>query len=75
MLRGLRTPKKNQHGPLSAFIERMRPVPGIKGEMNARPRRALDAGPWPLKKPLYPVIIERGLAAKANTRARLRGGR
>jgi hypothetical protein len=32
--------------------------------MNAQPRRALDAWPWSLKKPLYPVIIEKGVAGK-----------
>jgi len=32
--------------------------------MNAQPRRALDTWPWPLKKPLYPVIIGKRAAGK-----------
>jgi len=43
--------------------------------MNAQPRRALDAWPWPPKKPLYPVIIEKGAAGKTKKHARLHGGR
>jgi len=39
-------------------------VPGIKGKLNAHTPRALDPGPWPLKKTPYPVIIEKGVAGK-----------
>jgi hypothetical protein len=39
-------------------------VPGIKGKVNAQTPRALDPGPWPLKKTPYPVIIEKGAARK-----------
>jgi hypothetical protein len=44
--------------------------------MNAQPRRALDAWPWPLKKPLYPVIIRKGAVGKgAEATPGLRAGR
>jgi len=38
--------------------------------MNAQPRRALDAEPWPLKNPLYPVSHRKGDCRKRPRSAR-----
>jgi len=44
-----------------AYVARAR---SSRVTMNAQPRRALDAWPWPLKKPHCPVIIRKGVAGK-----------
>jgi hypothetical protein len=68
--------KTRRTAALSAFIELMRPAPGFKGKMNAQHRRALDPGPWPLKKTPCPVIIGKGRAGKGqDTRPAFSGGR